>query len=595
MVIYTNLKNENYIISKNLVFYMCGIFMLLNNPSNMNKSSSLVYKSFMKGKGRGPEHSVLTEFLMSVPIGFHRLAINGLNDGANPPLIVNGVQLICNGEIYNYKELYESLQIKPSTDSDCEVIIHLYLKFGIEKALQMLDGVFAFALQDGNNLDFPIYLARDPYGVRPLYEFQIHPVNLNDKSIMYGFASEMKSLIDIMTYQRNYTNHNIVQFEPGTYSEFIFPQKVCSPCKKTISNKRYTMLPFVNQMKHSEEHISQLIRTTLLNAVEKRVKTTERPIACLLSGGLDSSLITALVAKFYDSEKNGKLKTFSIGLPGSEDLKYAQEVADYIGTDHTNIVVQEEDFLAAIPKVIYAVESYDTTTIRASTGNYLISKYISENCDAKVIFNGDGADEVMGGYLYFHKSPNEFEFDFECRRLVSQIHYFDVQRSDRSISSHGLEPRTPFLDRAFVQMYLSLPTNKRCFNLPENKGQCEKYLIRKAFDHVFDGDKQPVLPHSVLWRRKEAFSDGVSSKKRGWYEIIQEHVEQFGKDYNDFKLLALPDEKKPITKEQLYYYKIFQQHFPNCDRVFPYYWMPKFVEATDSSARTLELYNEDNE
>ena len=564
--------------------------MLLNNPRHMSKDSAIVENSFMKGQKRGPEHSILTEFRMSVPIGFHRLAINGLNTAANPPLIVNGVHLICNGEIYNYKELYASLDITPETESDCEVIIHMYLKFGMEETLKMLDGVFAFALQDTNIIEYPIFLARDPYGIRPLYEMNNPSYNSDNSNIFYGFASEMKSLIEIMDYQ--YNQRTIKQFEPGTFTKFVYPQKVCAAWQKTITNKRYTMLPFINQMPQTDETISQAIRDTLISAVEKRVRNTERPIACLLSGGLDSSLITALVSKFYNHEKNGKLKTFSIGLPGSEDLKYAQEVADYLDTDHTNITVSEEDFLKAIPNVIYTIESFDTTTVRASVGNYLVSKYISENCDAKVIFNGDGADEVMGGYLYFHKSPNEHAFDKECRRLLNQIHMFDVQRSDRSISSNGLEPRTPFLDRAFVQMYLSLPTNKRCFNLPENKGQCEKYLIRKAFDYVFDGDTKPVLPSSVLWRRKEAFSDGVSSKKRGWYEIIQEHVKDTSIDKNNFTMHTMGDDKMPTTPEQIYYYNIFEKYFPRCHEVLPYYWMPKFVEATDSSARTLKIYNE---
>ena len=203
---------------------------------------------------------------------------------------------------------------------------------------------------------------------------------------------------------------------------------------------------------------------SLKNAVKKRVNNTDRPIACLLSGGLDSSLITALVSEYYDSEKNGPLKTFSIGLPGSEDIKYAKKVADFLKTDHTSIEMSEKEFFDAIPEVIYAVETYDTTTVRASVGNYLVSKYISKHCDAKVIFNGDGADEVMGGYLYFHKYPNQLDFDRECRRLVSNIHTFDVQRSDRSISSNGLEPRTPFLDRGFVQAYFFVACKSSLFS-----------------------------------------------------------------------------------------------------------------------------------
>ena len=242
-----------------------------------------------------------------------------------------------------------------------------------------------------------------------------------------------------------------------------------------------------------------MINESLSEAVRKRVNNTDREIACLLSGGLDSSLITALVKKMCP---NKQLTTWSIGLKGSEDLKYARMVADHLGTVHNEIVVSEYDFLNCIESVIQAIESYDTTTVRASVGNWLISKYIKENSDCKVVFNGDGSDEVCGGYMYFHCAPDSIEFDKECKKLLKEIHFFDVLRSDRSISSHGLEARTPFLDANFVSTYLSIPANIR--NHSENKC-CEKYLLRRAFDNG-------LLPKEVLWRTKEAFSDGVSSQ-----------------------------------------------------------------------------------
>ena len=253
-----------------------------------------------------------------------------------------------------------------------------------------------------------------------------------------------------------------------------------------------------------------------LNAVKKRVVgTSDRPIACLLSGGLDSSLITAFVNKFY----NGVLETYSIGLFDSEDLKYARIVANHLETNHTEIKLTEDEFFDAIPEVIQGtIESYDTTTVRASVGNYLIGKYISQHSSAKVIFNGDGSDELMGGYLYFHKAPDSIEFDKECKRLLKEIAFFDVLRSDRSISSHGLEPRTPFLDRAWVEFYLSLPKDLR--NHSKNK-QCEKFLLRNAISIC---DKN-LIPRQILWRTKEAFSDGVSGQVRSWFQIIQEKIE----------------------------------------------------------------------
>ena len=273
---------------------------------------------------------------------------------------------------------------------------------------------------------------------------------------------------------------------------------------------------------------------------------------------------------------------------------YAQQVADHIGSIHHSIEVDEQEFLDAIPEVIYNIESYDTTTVRASVGNWLICKKIKEQSNAKVIFNGDGADEVMGGYLYFHEAPDSIEFDKECRRLLTDIHCFDVLRSDRSISSHGLEARTPFLDRAFVDYYLSIDYHLRCHG---KKHKPEKYLIRESIEKMDSN----LLPQSVLYRTKEAFSDGVSKQTKSWFQIIQDYVknvkfshlesideETIIKDYNPYLF------NRPKTLEQLYYRDIFTNHFPNplCSKIIPYFWMPKFVEATDASARTLNVYKE---
>ena len=240
----------------------------------------------------------------------------------------------------------------------------------------------------------------------------------------------------------------------------------------------------------------------------------EREIGCLLSGGLDSSLISALVNKYYEGPK---LNTFSIGLPGSIDLEYAQHVADHLGTKHHQIEVSEYDFLNAIETVIYNIESYDTTTVRASVGNYLVSKFISENSDCKVIFNGDGADEVCCGYVYLKNAPTPEALQKESEKLVEEIHYFDVLRSDRSISSNGLEARTPFLDIAFVKYCLSIPAELKTF---DGVNRLEKHLLRKAFDG------HGLLPDNVLWRRKCAFSDGVSSQKNSWHQIIKTFIDE---------------------------------------------------------------------
>ena len=237
----------------------------------------------------------------------------------------------------------------------------------------------------------------------------------------------------------------------------------------------------------------------------------------------------------------------------------------------------------AIPEVIQAIESYDTTTVRASIGNYLIGKYIAANSDAKVIFNGDGSDELFGGYLYMNKCPDDIEFDKETRRLLKDIHLFDVLRSDKSISSNGLEPRTPFLDRTFVNYILSIPPYFRNHN---NFQQSEKYLLRTSFNKLYfkDYTEKQILPDEILWRRKEAFSDGVSSQGRSLFTILQEFISDYYHEKNS-------ESYKPcIELEKMYYKEIFDDKFPNLSHILPYFWMPKYTDATDPSARTLDVY-----
>ena len=541
---------------------MCGIFLLLNN--NINYSDTFINNQFLKGQHRGPEFSYINYVNDTKKnyIGFHRLAINGLDTISNQPIEIDNLILICNGEIYNYQELFNRLDVEPITNSDCEVIIHCYKKYGIEYTLQMLDGVFAFVLIDNNTNK--LFVGRDPYGVRPIYYYK----NTNN---VWVFASELKQISNFI----NSKNDLVSQFLPSSYSVFNLKDDVWT-FDYNIKYITNFIQPIINR--NDNEMLSN-IKYYLTSAVVKRIHTSDRPIACLLSGGLDSSLITSIVSKFYSK----KLKTFSIGLKGSEDLKYARIVADYLQTDHTEIIVSEIDFFEAIPEVIEKIESYDTTTVRASVGNYLLGKYISENTDCKVIFNGDGSDELCGGYLYFHNCPDSFEFDKECKRLLNNIHYFDVLRSDRSISTNGLEPRTPFLDRTWVQYYLSIDPDLR--NHSKHK-QCEKFLLRKAFDN------DEFLPKSVLWRTKEAFSDGVSSLQKSWYEIIQENIESLPDSLQHDMNTKLEniEHNKPTTKEQMYYRYIFEKLYSSCEKTIPHFWMPKYTDATDSSARTLKVY-----
>jgi len=564
---------------------MCGIFSLLNYDHEY--TNNFIETQFKKGKRRGPEYSTLSNVGIKIKFGFHRLAINGLNKESNQPLIHDDILLICNGEIYNYKELYSLMGIPPKTQSDCEVIIHLYKKYGIEHTLQLLDGVFSFVLLDQSvyTKESRLYIARDPYGVRPLYI--MHNVDESpEKEHCIGFASELKVLSDFVN--TSLKSYKISHFAPGTYSTYILPTTVSTYWKLENKNIKYHTTSFCYQSRRSiSNEINKIIsniQNYLVSAVEKRCITTERPIACLLSGGLDSSLIAALVSEYH--KKNGlpTIETYSIGLSGSEDLRSAKIVAEYIGSNHTEILLTETDFTNAIPDVIRDIESYDTTSVRASIGNYLLGKYISENSEAKVIFNGDGSDELCGGYLYMGLAPDVLEFDKECRRLLKDIHAFDVLRSDKCISSHGLEPRTPFLDRSWVQYYLSIPAHIR-FNT--NK-RCEKFLIRQSFDYSYflNSAEKPLLPKEILWRRKEAFSDGVSHHSRSLYEILQEHAM---KEMNgvEKKIYA---ENTPTTAEQAYYRKLFEDFYPGHGKIVPYFWMPKYVDANDASARTLEIY-----
>lgn len=671
---------------------MCGIFSLLNAAlTNDALYEKGIYRAFEEGKYRGPEFSVLTYIYENTLFGFHRLAINGLNSESNQPLYnkEKTLVLICNGEIYNYKELISEFKIPVTTDSDCEVIMYLYEKVGIKQCLRLLDGVFAFTLVDIRDKEKPLlFVARDPLGVRPLFEgysdrnnnrdnndnndsndsndHNVGENNSDDNIDIVCYSSEIKMMISL---NENLTKKlKIRPVLPGTYKIYQYDRTFSKHKKwREVEQERYFSIclssPNINNFFHKEnrkeyiERSRQLIRETLTESVRKRVLTTDRPIACLLSGGLDSSLITSIVNKCYkeraDYDTLPQIETYSIGLKGSEDVKYAEKVAKFLGTKHTSIEMTEKEFLESIPEVIYHIESYDTTTVRASVGNYLVAKYIRQHSDAKVIFNGDGADELCGGYLYMHYASNSKVFDGECRRLLEDIHYFDVLRSDRCISDNGLEPRTPFLDKRFIQAYLSIDDTLRYQGIQSGLGKqdsysdlisfqrpCEKWLLRSSFDpssalsygsasaSVSSSNTYTYLPDEVLWRTKEAFSDGVSSQKRSWFTIIKEYIEnhtskicvrQMPYDERDgyIDMLSLKEmfqktilsngqyENKnlesieidrhlyPRTLEQYFYRKVFEYHFGKENvKVIPYFWMPRFVDADDCSARSLQIYQE---
>ncbi len=537
---------------------MCGIFAYLSKQKISDESKIDITKIAMLSKIRGPDNTVTRIVDEYKYLVFHRLCINDLSEAGNQPLNHPddvGLTLICNGEIYNYNELIQQNNFSLSSSSDCEVILHMYKKYGIEHTVKNLDGVFAFVLID--NHTNKIFMARDPLGVRAMYMGFDKDTEGNIMATVV--SSELKSVKGLA--------NDIEQFKPGCYYEL----------NEGVYHRYYFYTYSISEAT-DEVEILQNIRTKLEKAVKKRL-LSDRPIGCLLSGGLDSSLITALVAGHYP---RGHLKTFSVGMEGSVDLKYAKMVADHLGTDHHEVIFTEQQMLDGIRDVIKQIETYDTTTIRASTPMFLLSKYIKENTNATVIFSGEGSDEASGSYMYFKNAPNEEEFQDECIRLMKDLCYYDNLRCDKSTAGAGLEVRVPFLDKEFLNYYMSIQPKMK---MP-NTHNIEKYLLRKAFD------EDNILPKEVLWRVKEAMSDGVSSQKRGWFEIIQEKVNAEMTDMEFEEIRAKYTWNPPQLKESAYFREIFNEFYGGFEKTIPYYWLPKWSgDVVDPSARVLECYN----
>jgi len=537
---------------------MCGIFAFFANNKLLTKDVLELHKAAMKSKHRGPDNTVSRQLDNKTYLVFHRLKINDQSDNGNQPLNHPedlDLTLICNGEIYNYKELVKENDFKMNSSSDCEVILHMYKKYGIDKTINSLDGVFGFVLVD-RKLN-KTFVARDPFGVRSLYIGKTPVEGSNDYDTC--IASEMKSMVEISS--------NIKQFPPGNYYEL-----------ETDTYTQYHEFSYPIDPEQNTDTIMSNIRSLLVKATEKRL-LSERPIGCMLSGGLDSSLITAIVSRYYP---RGHLKTFSVGLEGSVDLKYAKKVADYLGTDHHEVIVTEEEMLAELETDIKQIESYDTTTVRASTPMFLLSKYIRDNTDVSVIFSGEGADEASGSYMYFHNAPSSLEFKTESERLMKDLCYFDVLRSDKSTAGAGLEVRVPFLDRDFLNYYMSIDPK---FKMPKTY-HIEKFLLREAFKD------EKVLPDEVLWRIKEGMSDGVSAKKRSWYEIIQANVDKNMSEREFHTLQNKYSHNCPLIKESMFYREIFETYYENCEKTVPYYWLPKWSgDVIEPSARVLNCYS----
>ena len=542
---------------------MCGIYALLRN-SGTNQNDFNHYKNLAnKGQHRGPdESSEHLDIKQRWFLVFHRLCIVDQTSRGLQPFKRGRCVSICNGEIYNFRNLIKKYNMTDLvSDCDSEVIIPLFNNSScfsdFAGMVNQLDGVFAFVIvgRDLKGQEFAI-VARDPFGVRSLY------VGHGPENEVV-FASEAK-MIEPSYQVKPILPGTVSLWKPGADDnweqvEYIRYYQYSYPCPY-----------YSNQLKaepFDKEGVCRNIKMYLSEAVEKRLMS-DRPIGALLSGGLDSSIIVSLLADKFDKlnknqlgQKRLQLHTFSVGLENSVDLTAARSVVEYLNKRYHDIIVHHEvllsndDMLNGLEDTICQIESFDVTTVRASTPMYLLSKYIKKNTDITVLFSGEGSDELSGSYLYFHHAPNAKSFYRECCRLLKDLHYFDVLRCDKSTAGAGLEVRVPFLDKSFVEYYMSIPS---VFKMPRLTNHIEKYLLRNAFRND--------LPEDIAWRTKEGMSDGVSSSKRAWFEIIQDHV----------------------GDERIYYKSIVNKYYPGMENIIPYQWMPKWVqETTDPSGRKI--------
>ena len=562
---------------------MCGIFLHLLKSEIVGSLQSVENQRWLlechqrasKIRPRGPEKSKYKRVNQNLYMSFQRLAINDLSEKGDQPMEDPSERavLMCNGEIYNTNDLIQRYQLPVQGHSDCEVILYLYLKFGLNRTLEELDGEFAFAIYD--RMSNQIMVARDPYGVRPLFLLE------NEKEIM--ISSEVKAF---------YGKEGVVPVPNGTFwtsRHSRFTPYLDRPKNKEGSkpaNGSAYLSAYHSYLKLPLNDLQENIRTTLTEAVKKRLHS-DRKIGCLLSGGLDSSLVTALVCRLSGTPEN--ITTYSIGMSGSTDLAAARKVAKFLGTDHHEIVFTEETAIQAITPVINALESWDTTTIRASIGMYLLAQYIKQKTPhVKVILSGEGADEVCQGYLYFHLQPSPNDGHKESVRLLQELIYFDVLRADRCISAHGLELRVPFLDKKFVDLYLSIAPVLRS---PDKK-KGEKWLLREAFSG------ENLLPTEILWRRKDGFSDGCSSLERPLYKVLEDHAEREISDELFVQREVMFPHCPPKTKEAFLFRTIFHEHYPEKGRaeLIPFQWLPRWMgDVTNPSGRVVPVFHEEIE
>ncbi|MBO4914199.1 MAG: asparagine synthase B, partial [Oscillospiraceae bacterium] len=501
---------------------------------------------------RGPDASAIVQTGGGL-LGFHRLAIMGLHPEGMQPFEREGSFVVCNGEVYGFDALRRTLGEKGYdfvSDSDCEVLLPLWFEHGVEM-FPMLDAEFALILFDGRTKEF--IAARDPIGIRPLfYGF--------DENGVIVFASEAKNLVGLCD--------EIKPFPPGHYwrgGEFV--------CYEDIAK--------VGTVCHDDlETVCRNIRDKLTAGVKKRL-VADAKVGFLLSGGLDSSLVCAIAAR----ESDKPVKTFAIGMDiDAIDLKYAREVAEFIGSEHTEVIINRRDVLAALEPVIALLGTFDITTVRASIGMYLVCKAIHENTDIRVLLTGEISDELFG-YKYTDFAPSAKEFQREAEKRIRELYMYDVLRADRCISVNSLEARVPFGDLDFVRYVMAIDPEKK-----RNTYGKGKYLLR----HAFEGDH--ILPESILWREKAAFSDAVG---HSMVNDLKEYAEKYYED-GDYQLRrSRYAHARPFTKESLLYREIFERYYPGQAKMIADFWMPnknwEGCDVNDPSARVLSNYGASGE
>lgn len=516
-------------------------------------STEVFNNGFAKTISRGPDASRVVNFPNAL-LGFHRLAIMGLEPNGMQPFNFDGKYVVCNGELYGFRKLKRELVKKGYTfnsESDCELLLPLFTEYGV-KMFNKLDAEFALIIY--NSETGSVIAARDPIGIRPLYYgFD------NKKQI--AFASEPKNLIGFVK--------EVLPFPPGyyykdgeftCYRDMTYVEKVC---------------------KDSLEDVCKNIHDKLVLGIQKRLDA-DAPVGFLLSGGLDSSLVCAVSAKMLRKP----IETFAIGMESDAiDLKYAKQVAEFIHSNHHEIIITKDDVLSSLEEVIYALGTYDITTIRASMGMYLICKAIHEQTDIRVLLTGEISDELFG-YKYTDFAPNAQEFQKEAEKRIRELNMYDVLRADRCISFNSIEARVPFGDLDFVEYVMSLDPEIKL-----NKYNKGKYLLRKAFEKAADG--KPYLPQDILMREKAAFSDAVG------HSLVDDLKEYAEKQYTDseFKIKCEKySHAKPFTKESLLYREIFEKYYPGQSHMVSDFWMPnkswKGCNVNDPSARVLSNYGD---